>query len=118
MDKQGVSMDMWTSSQNAQLDHITTLPTHTYPQGLAFGLTRFACQQPFKSNTQNTEYQDQTQRSLNQKRLANSSIIFEGFIEMAPTKNSKLYSHQFVVRKFTVMSSSRIPSKMQRNSHR
>jgi hypothetical protein len=32
MDKQGVGMDMWTSSQNAQLDHIPTPPTRAYPQ--------------------------------------------------------------------------------------
>lgn len=44
MDKQGVGMEMWTSLQNAQLDHIPTPPTHTYPQGYASGLTRFACQ--------------------------------------------------------------------------
>jgi hypothetical protein len=36
MDKQGVGMDMWTSLQNAQLDHIPTPPTHTYPQGSAY----------------------------------------------------------------------------------
>jgi hypothetical protein len=36
MDKQGVGMDMWTSSQNAQLDHIPTPPTRAYPQGQAF----------------------------------------------------------------------------------
>jgi len=34
MDKQGVGMDMWTSSQNAQLDHIPTPLTRAYPQGL------------------------------------------------------------------------------------
>jgi hypothetical protein len=44
MDKQGVGMDMWTSLQNAQLAHIPTPPTRTYPQGFAYGLTRFACQ--------------------------------------------------------------------------
>jgi hypothetical protein len=33
MDKQGVGMDMWTSPQNARLDHIPTPPTHAYPQG-------------------------------------------------------------------------------------
>jgi hypothetical protein len=32
MDKQGVGMDMWTSLQNAQLDHMSTPPTRTYPQ--------------------------------------------------------------------------------------
>jgi len=47
MDKWGVAVDMWTSSQNAQLAHIPTAPTRTYPQEFAFGLTRFACQQPF-----------------------------------------------------------------------
>jgi len=36
MDKQGVGMDMWTSSQNAQLDHIPTPPTHAYPQGFTY----------------------------------------------------------------------------------
>jgi len=36
-------MDMWTSLQNAQLAHIPTAPTRAYPQGFAFGLTRFAC---------------------------------------------------------------------------
>ena len=36
MDKQGVGMDMWTSSQNAQLDHISTPPTRAYPQGFAY----------------------------------------------------------------------------------
>jgi hypothetical protein len=40
MDKQGVGMDMWTSLQNAQLAHIPTPPTRTYPQGFAYGLTR------------------------------------------------------------------------------
>ena len=35
MDKQGVGMDMWTSWQNAQLDHIPTPPTRAYPQGQA-----------------------------------------------------------------------------------
>jgi hypothetical protein len=40
-------MEMWTSLQNAQLDHITTPPTHTYPQECAYGLTRFACLMPF-----------------------------------------------------------------------
>jgi len=44
MDKQGVSMDIWTTLQNAQVAHIPTPPTHTYPQGFAFGLTHFACQ--------------------------------------------------------------------------
>jgi hypothetical protein len=34
MDKQGVGMDMWTSLQNAQLDHIPTPPTRAYPQEL------------------------------------------------------------------------------------
>ena len=33
MDKQGVGMDMWTSLQNAQLDHLPTPPTRAYPQG-------------------------------------------------------------------------------------
>jgi len=33
-------MDMWTSSQNAQLAHIPTAPTRAYPQEFAFGLTR------------------------------------------------------------------------------
>jgi hypothetical protein len=37
-------MEMWTSLQNAQLAHIPTPPTRTYPQGYASGLTRFACQ--------------------------------------------------------------------------
>jgi hypothetical protein len=32
MDKQGVGVDMWTSSQNAQLDHMPTPPTRAYPQ--------------------------------------------------------------------------------------
>jgi len=42
---------MWTSLQNAQLAHIPTPPTRAYPQGFAFGLTRFACQKPLKMNS-------------------------------------------------------------------
>ncbi len=56
MDKQGVGMDMWTSPQNARLDHMPTPPTHAYPQEFAFGLTRFACQQPFVIKDRKTEY--------------------------------------------------------------
>jgi len=44
MDKQGVGKDMWTSSQNAQLDHIPKPPTLLTHKGLTYGLTRFACQ--------------------------------------------------------------------------
>ena len=33
MDKQGVGMDLWTSPQNARLDHNPTPPTRTCPQG-------------------------------------------------------------------------------------
>jgi len=51
LDKQGVSMDMWTSPHNARLAHIPTPPSRTYPQEFAFGLTRFACQQPLKMNS-------------------------------------------------------------------
>ena len=58
LDKQAVSMDMWTSSQNAQLAHIPTPPTHAYPQEFALGLTRFACQQPFEIEERDTEDQD------------------------------------------------------------
>jgi hypothetical protein len=58
MDKQGIGKDMWTSSQNAQLAHIPKPLTHAYPQGFAFGLTRFACQQPFEMKTMDTEYKD------------------------------------------------------------
>jgi len=78
MDKQGVGVDMWTSLQNAQLDHMPTPPTHAYPQGLAFGLTRFACRHPFE------------------KMRPKTPTAGEG----------NLYSHQFVVRKFTVRSGS------------
>jgi len=56
MDKQGVGMDMWTSPQNARLDHMPTPPTRAYPQGSAYGLTRFACQQPFEIEDRKTEY--------------------------------------------------------------
>jgi len=55
MDKQGVGKDMWTSSQNAQLAHIPKPLTHAYPQGFTFGLTRFACQQPFEMKAVDTE---------------------------------------------------------------
>jgi hypothetical protein len=48
MDKQGVGVDMWTSLQNAQLDHIPTPLTLLTHKGLAYGLTRFACQHPFE----------------------------------------------------------------------
>ncbi|MBK9440245.1 MAG: hypothetical protein IPN53_02630 [Comamonadaceae bacterium] len=56
MDKQGVGMDMWTSLQNAQLDHIPTPPTRALThKSSAFGLTRFACQTAFKNEFKNTE---------------------------------------------------------------
>ena len=32
VDKQGVNVDLWTSPQNARLDHNPTSPTRTYPQ--------------------------------------------------------------------------------------
>jgi hypothetical protein len=57
MDKQGVGVDMWTSLQNAQLDHIPTPPTLLTHKGPAYGLTRFACQHPFEINTMNSQYQ-------------------------------------------------------------
>ena len=44
MDNWGVGRDMWTSLQNARLDHMTLLPPQLPTRGLAFGLTRFACQ--------------------------------------------------------------------------
>ena len=58
-------MDMWTSLQNAQLDHIPipfTLLTH---KGLAYGLTRFACQYPFE-----IKYHEQPIPSYKPARLA------------------------------------------------
>jgi hypothetical protein len=58
MDKQGVGKDIWTSSQNAQLDHIPKPLTLTYPQGFAFGLSRFACQQPFEIKAIDAEHQN------------------------------------------------------------
>ena len=48
---------MWTSLQNAQLDHIPTPPTLLTHKGPAYGLTRFACQHPFEINTMNSQYQ-------------------------------------------------------------
>ena len=57
MDKQGGGVDMWTSLQNAQLDHIPTPPTLLTHKGPAYGLTRFACQHPFEINTMNSQYQ-------------------------------------------------------------
>jgi hypothetical protein len=61
MDKQGVGMDMWTSLQNAQLDHIPTPPTRAYPQD--FRLRPDALRLPnihlkMNSGTLNTKYQD------------------------------------------------------------
>ena len=50
MDNWGVGRDMWTSLQNARLDHMTLLPPQLPTRGLAFGLTRFACQSPFEQN--------------------------------------------------------------------
>lgn len=44
MDNWGVGRDMWTSLQNARLDHMSLLPPQLPTRGLAFGLTRFACQ--------------------------------------------------------------------------
>lgn len=57
MDKWGVEVDMWTSLQNAQLDHIPTSPTPLTHKGYAFGLTRFACQTAIfkKSKIPNTK---------------------------------------------------------------
>ncbi|AGX86586.1 hypothetical protein Cenrod_2546 [Candidatus Symbiobacter mobilis CR] len=49
---------MWTSLQNAQLAHIPTALTRAYPQGFAFGLTRFACQQPWERKEKETKDQD------------------------------------------------------------
>lgn len=46
MDKQALRGHMWTSSQNAQLDHMHPLRRLLAHRGLAFGLTRFACQKP------------------------------------------------------------------------
>jgi len=69
MDKQGVAVDMWTSLQNAQLAHIPTAPTRAYPQGFAFGLTRFACQQPLEMGEQETEYQDKNRGNAVQLRV-------------------------------------------------
>jgi len=42
LEKWGVEVDMWTSLQNAQLDHMPTSPTPLTHKGYAFGLTRFA----------------------------------------------------------------------------
>ena len=44
MDNWEVGRDMWTSLQNARLDHMSLLPPQLPTRGLAFGLTRFACQ--------------------------------------------------------------------------
>jgi len=65
MDKQGVGVDMWTSLQNAQLDHIPTPLTLLTHKGLAYGLTRFACQHPFE-----IKYHEQPKPSYKPARLA------------------------------------------------
>ena len=57
LDKWGVEVDMWTSLQNAQLDHMPTSPTPLTHQGYAFGLTRNACQTAFLKAVKNTQYQ-------------------------------------------------------------
>ena len=44
MDKLALRGHMWTSSQNAQLDHMHPLRRHLDHRGSAYGLTRFACQ--------------------------------------------------------------------------
>jgi hypothetical protein len=71
MDKWGVEVDMWTSLQNAQLDHIPTSPTPLTHKGYAFGLTRFACQTAIlkKSKIPNTKSKKPGENTPNCKNI-------------------------------------------------
>jgi hypothetical protein len=47
MDKWAFRVDIWTSPQNARLDHMPTLQRPLDHRSPAYGLTRFACQNHF-----------------------------------------------------------------------